>query len=52
MKHVITVEFESVYPLATDQWEAIKRAIHAQVYEEFGVISHSVVIQGVPNEVE
>ena len=30
----------------------IKRAIHAQVYEEFGVISHSVVIQGVPNEVE
>jgi hypothetical protein len=49
MKHTITVEFESLYPLATDQWEGIKRAIHAQVYEEFGVIPASVDIKGIPN---
>lgn len=52
MKHTITIEFDSLYPLATDEWNSITRDIHAQVSDHPTLHLTNVVMRSVPNQVE
>ena len=54
MKHTITIQFESVYPLSTDEWATLQRELSAQIDDnEYTYKLKSIgIVSAVPNQVE
>ena len=54
MKHTITIQFESVYPLSTQEWETLQRELCAQIDDnEYTYKLNSIgIVSAVPNQVE
>lgn len=47
MKHTVTIEFNSVYPLSVDEWNNLKLQLCAQITEDYKLYSVGIVSETV-----